>query len=103
MKNKYTLRCIAPDGEHQTERGYERDGFPTIDAAWDHANDLGSKWIFYPIAVVTAGETIRAVPHGMPEEWIGRKLATLCKAFAADSQHVCDYVNGETPCCVFPS
>lgn len=45
---KYTLRCIAPDG------AFVREGeFPSVDAAWSRANDMGSRWFFYPFQVVT--------------------------------------------------
>ena len=97
----YALRCLAPDGEYITER----DDFPTIETAWNRANDMGSRWFFYPVGVVTStgpSAIIRDVPCGMPKEWIGKRFARLCAAFATDSQHACDYANGETPYCIYP-
>jgi len=104
----YALRCLAPDGTIITE---SRE-FPTVQAAWDRSSDMGSRWFFYPIHVVTgpgapgihrpALSRIIAVPHGMDAEWKGRALGTLAKALAADSQHAADYCNGLTPLCVSP-
>ena len=98
MKKALQVVCIAPDGE--TVR--ERPEFATIEAAEEHAANLGSKWIFYPIPVIVAGNTIRAVPHGMPKEWIGRKLATLLRAFSFDPDHALAYANGDAPFLIFP-
>ena len=101
MKTKLALRCLAPDGEHVTEG---RD-FPDIESAWQRACDMGSRWFFYPVSVVTtAGSAaiIRDTPEGMPKEWIGRRLSTLAKAFAADPDHACEYANGNTPFCIYP-
>lgn len=96
------LCCIAPDGEHQTE-GRPHDPYPSTESAWNRSNDMGSRWFFYPIHVVTStGKIIADVPHGMSKEWIGRRLATLCKAIAAHSEHACDYINGKTPFEILP-
>lgn len=86
------LACLAPDGEAQFEG--TRENFPDTDAAWEYAGDMGSRWFFYPVCVVcTPGKIIAAVPPGIFPEWIGRKLATLQRAFAADPELVCEYVN----------
>ena len=97
----YSLKCLAPDGERVTER----NDFPTIEAAWSHANDMGSRWFFYPICVVTAGgsEIIRAVPENFPKEWDGKRLSTLRACFAKHSQHVADFCNGRCPFQLYPS
>lgn len=91
------LVCIAPDGEYVTEG--QPDPYPDVDAAWRRSSDMGSRWFFYPIHVVTSpGGIIADVPRGMSDWWVGRRLATLCKAIAADSQAVCDWLNEKTPC-----
>jgi hypothetical protein len=99
---KYALRVIAPDGEYKTEGFFE-----TIEAAWSRAEDMGSRWYFYPVCIVTgAARTnkarIVAVPVGLPAEWIGRTVKHLAETFAADAEHVCDYCNGKSPLCLFP-
>ncbi len=105
MKSKtYSLRCLAPDGAIITESR----SFPSIEAAWARSSDMGSRWYFYPIHVVTgpcscpARARIVAVPDGMGAEWIGKTLGKLSQACAADSQHAADYCNGLIPFCVYP-
>jgi hypothetical protein len=38
----------------------------------------------------------------MPSEWKGKTLGKLKKAFAAHSEHVADYCNGQTPFVIHP-
>jgi len=86
---------MAPDGATVTEG---RD-FPTIEAAWERADDMGSRWYFYPVSIVTTPKGfIRDIPRGMGRHWIGRRVSTLARAFASDEQAVCDWLNGEMPC-----
>lgn len=94
----YQLKCIAPDGDFVTEG---RD-FPSIGSAWDRSSDMGSRWYFYPIHIVTGKRRILDVPHGMPKAWIGRNLNTLRSAIAADPEHACDYANGKCPFLIYP-
>lgn len=91
------LRCIAPDGEFVTE-----GDFPSIEQAWERSNDMGSRWFFYPIHIVTGKDRILSVPHGMPKEWLGKSIKTLCRAFATHSEHACDYANGQIPFLILP-
>ena len=101
MKTIYKLRCIAPDGESVNASRFD---FDTVEAAWEEAGDMGSRWFFYPISVVTtssqraARSIIRGVPDGMGKHWIGRQFGTLCKAIAENASEVCDWINGEAPC-----
>lgn len=96
MKNKFTLTCVAPDGERIVE-GF----FDSVESAWKRANDMGSRWFFYPVSIVCGSAyrnpRIVAVPDGMSPEWVGRAIKTLQKAFAANSEHVCDWLNGKCP------
>jgi hypothetical protein len=101
MKSQFALHCVAPDGESVTER----NDFPSVESAWQRAEDMGSRWIFYPISIVTtAGRAaiIRDVPEWFPEEWKGKRLATLLEAIAANSEHAAEYCNGETPFVIYP-
>lgn len=102
MQNRYTLRCLAPDGDAVRE-----GEFPTIQAALNRASDMGSRWFFYPVPIVTGTarpETavILAVPDGMPDQWIGKRLSSLRKAFATNADHVCDWINGKCPLELLP-
>ena len=94
----YQLKCIAPDGATVTEG---RD-YPSIESAWNRANNMGSRWFFYPVSVVTGKDRIIAVPDGMDSGWIGKSIKTLCRAFAAESQHVCDWINGQCALEIYP-
>ena len=44
---EYQSILFAPDGEYQKDN--KRN---TIEVVWEAVNDMGSRWIFYPIAVV---------------------------------------------------
>jgi hypothetical protein len=101
-ENRYALKCLAPDGD------FVREGeFPTVDAAWDRSSDMGSRWIFYPLHIVTGtartdAARIADVPHGMPEQWKGRAVRSLVRAMKAEPQAVIDYLEGRAPLCLFP-
>ena len=101
--NRYTLRCIAPDGAFVTE-----GEFATIQDAWNRAFDMGSRWFFYPIPIVTGATSntrlarIVSIPDGMPREWVGKTLGRLSKVFADNAQHVADYCNGLCPFDILP-
>jgi hypothetical protein len=86
-----TLICIAPDGEFVCE-----NKFKTINEAWERSNDMGSRWYFYPVHVVTSGNKMKsrisAVPDGMPNEWIGKTIKSLVDAFKANSQAIVQYL-----------
>ena len=56
---KYQIICMSFDGEYQRE--YPE--FETIEQAWDYANDLGSKWFFYPFCFVISGNVIVDTPE----------------------------------------
>jgi hypothetical protein len=53
-RNKYQVICMAFDGEYKREAPM----FDEIEDAWEYANDLGSKWYFYPFSFVVAGATL---------------------------------------------
>src|SRR3990167_6581992 len=74
------LICMTFDGDYVTEG---RD-FADVDAAWDRAADMGSRWYFYPWCFVTSesGKTIVAAPD-MLEHFVGRRVATAKSVFAA--------------------
>lgn len=93
------LVCIAPDGEFVTEGR----NFTSVDEAWKRYNEMGSRWIFYPIPVVTNGDKILAVPHGCMDEWIGQSLSTFLKAIKLFPTEVSLYLEGKTPLSLSPN
>lgn len=73
---------MAFDGEIQTES----PDFESFQDAWDHSNDLGSKWYFYPFHFVMtgSGKTVADAPDKM--EWcIGKRLTTIQRLFQETS------------------
>ena len=92
------LVCIAPDGEFVTE-----GAFQTTEDAWNRSEDMGSRWFFYPIHVVTGdkGKRIVDVPDGMGRGWIGKELKTLRKVIATESEEICEWLNGNAPCPIY--
>lgn len=77
--------------------------FNSVSEAWQRADDMGSRWIFFPVCIVTTeGGFIRGVPDCFPDYWIGKNVKTLCKRFAENEKAVCAYIEGESPLLVFP-
>lgn len=74
----YQLIVMSFDGEYRTEG---RD-FPTVEAAWEHSDGVGSRWFFYPIHFVVSesGKTIIDYPAGL-EEFCRRRVSTVSKVF----------------------
>lgn len=54
------LICMSFDGDFVTE-----GEFNSIADAWEHSEDIGSRWYFYPFHFVTteSGKTIKAAPE----------------------------------------
>lgn len=87
------LICISADGEFATEGR----NFPSTDEAWTRYNEMGSRWFFYPIPVVTNGEKILAVPHGCMDSWIGQPLEAFIKVVKLFPKEVSLYLEGKIP------
>lgn len=78
---KYNLICMSFDGEYQRER----IDFSTIDEAWEHSNNIGSKWYFYPFYFIATEKTIVAAPYQL--EWLsGKRIKTVADIFSKCSQ-----------------
>ena len=77
MKTK--LIVMSFDGDYQTER----PEFETVEQAWEHSNDLGSRWFFYPFHFVTtaSGKTVKAAPDGL-SQFEGMRLSKVASIFA---------------------
>ena len=69
------LICMSFDGDYVTEG----EGFETEAAAWERADDMGSRWYFYPFHFVTteSGLTVVDAPGPWTEELIGRRVKTV--------------------------
>lgn len=82
---KYMARLFAPDGESVTDCQAD-----SIEDVRNQVGDLGSRWIFYPVAVVvrycSSKERGRIV--AAPDElahWQGRTCGAFSRALAAAS------------------
>ncbi len=75
--------CMSFDGDYVTEK----TGFESIEAAWNHAADLGSRWFFYPYSFVTtaSGKTIKDTPETL-EHLKGMRTKAVAKHFETVSK-----------------
>lgn len=54
----YQVLCMSFDG------GFIKEGnFETIEDAWEHSCNMGSRWIFYPFHFVVKNKTIKSTPQ----------------------------------------
>lgn len=80
----YSLICMGFDGEYVIEK----DGFTTVNDAWKHANNMGSRWYFYPFHMVTTAshKTVVNASYGL-ECVSGKRLNTVSKLFKKVSEY----------------
>jgi hypothetical protein len=76
MSNKnYSLICMSFDGDYVVEK----TGFKSIEDAWKHSEDMGSRWYFYPFhfVVTTKGQIVKDCPEILNELFINKRLKTV--------------------------
>ena len=75
---KYNVICMSFDGEYQRER-FDAD---SVDDAWNYADDLGSKWYFYPFYFVTTEscKTVKGAVYPLTC-FVGKRVNTVSKIF----------------------
>ena len=71
----YRAILFAPDGDFVTD--FRSD---TKEEVWDKVNDMGSRWIFYPIVFVATDKSI--VDSNGVEHLQGKRIATVQKYIA---------------------
>lgn len=95
MKN-YKATLFHPQGDSVSDF-YNRQ---TIDEVWSEINDMGSRWIFYPISFVTTDKTIVDTPHGL-EFLKGKRIKTAAKFFseqwAQRADAICNLIESGAP------
>ncbi len=70
----FSIRVISPDGDYSTDSS----SHSSIADAIIHASEFGSKWIFYPLHVITDSfNFIADVPPEPPQSWIGHPFPSL--------------------------
>lgn len=79
----YKLICMSFDGDHVTER----PEFETVEATWEHDNDMGSRWYFYPFHFVVTASGCTIVDAPFPLEYLERRrVRTVAHLFEAHSK-----------------
>lgn len=86
MKTQFNLIQVSFDGSHVTDSTHN-----TIEDAQNASANLGSKWYFYPLSVITKGKTIaetggyfvnmQTKDTFLNEKFKGKRFATLVKEF----------------------
>lgn len=98
MKN-YKAILFHPEGDYVTDFK-DRN---SIQDVRDAINDMGSRWIFYPIVFICTDKTIVDTPEQM--EWMkGKRIKTIQKFFKStwedenNRDEICNELNaGFTP------
>ena len=75
------------DGDTVIERDAFHESFETVEDAWEHFSNLGSKWYFYPFAFVVteSGKTIKDAPE-LLRVFIGMRVNTVRSLFKRVSE-----------------
>lgn len=69
---QFNLICMSFDGEYKRELPLFNDK----QEAWEYANNLGSKWYFYPFYFLATEKTIIDAPE-LWECFIGKRVKTV--------------------------
>ncbi len=90
--NTYQAILFHPDGDFVTDfRNRE-----TKQEVWDEINDMGSRWIFYPISFVATDKTIVDAPEGF-EFFKGKRIKTVSRILAKFTEELCEAINKDYP------
>ncbi len=78
----YKLICMSFDGAYVIERDRFHETFETVEETWSHANEMGSKWYFYPFyfVVTESGKSIVDTGWGL-EQFKGQRVTSVARAF----------------------
>ena len=92
----YKAILFHPEGDFVTDF-YNKQ---TKQDVWDLVNDMGSRWIFYPIVFVATDKTIVDTPEGL-EHLKGKRISTVKKYLAsnweANKEEICEAINKGYP------
>ena len=87
----YKLICMSFDGDHVKDSEHD-----TLESLYNTLEGLGSKWFFYPFAMVVKGQTVKEsfgcltdIQSGellMNKTFAGKRLKTVIKMFKESSQ-----------------
>lgn len=93
---RYNAVLFAPEGEKVTDFSDTK----TKQEVWERINNMGSRWIFYPLCFVGTDKTIVDTPEGL-EHLKGKRIKTVAKYLKAvweeEKELVCDVINKGLP------
>lgn len=88
----YKAILFAPDGDYVTDF----TNTDTKQEVWDKINDMGSRWVFYPICFV-AKKIIVDTPEGL-EHLKGKTIKQISEHLKnTDQDELCKYINNGWP------
>lgn len=92
----YKAILFHPEGDFVTDFKDNK----TKQDVWDCINDMGSRWVFYPLSFVATDKTIVETPEGL-EFLKGKRIKTV-KKFLADKwntnkEEICEVINKGLP------
>jgi len=92
----YQATLFHPEGDYVTDFRNQ----PTTSDVWDYINNMGSRWIFYPLAFVTTDKTVIDTPEGL-EHLKGKRIKTVVKYlqsfWANDAEEICNTIEAGYP------
>ena len=92
----YQATLFHPQGDSVTDF---RDT-KTKDDVWEAINNMGSRWIFYPLCFVTTEKTVVSTPDGL-EFLEGKRIETvrsyLKKEWFNRTEEICQMINAGLP------
>jgi hypothetical protein len=82
MDKKCKLICMSFDGDYVTEHPRGFDTFDSIESAWEHDNDMGSRWFFYPFHFVVNASGLTVIDTAeLLEVFKGKRVNTVAREF----------------------
>jgi hypothetical protein len=92
----YKAFLFHPEGDYVTD--FEDRN--TKEEVWKEVENMGSRWIFYPIALVGTDKRIVDTPEGLEflkGKGIKKVREFLSKEWKEKAQHICDCINAGMP------
>ena len=92
----YKAILFHPEGDFVTDFRNSK----TVQDVWEGINNMGSRWIFYPIPFVATDKTIVDAPDGL--EFLKRKRIETVKSFLNEewklrADEICEMLNNGMP------
>lgn len=84
----YKVTLFSPNGDSVTDFNNTQ----TIESVWDKVNDMGSRWVFFPLVFVTTEKTVVDAPE--PFEFLkGKRIKTVKKWVIENTENLIDFCN----------